>query len=140
MSTGVAVAADDLSQTASQLLDQWSVLSMQHVALGAGCGCGIGGISLRLDDFELDIVDYLSDAGVRSGQPEVEAFFTTLQQRAEDGAAMGRSSGSRPRPLHRLLEQAACGQLPRAVAQWLLPRVARSLSSYAELHGPRMGS
>lgn len=140
MSAVAAVAADDLPQIAGQLLDQWSALSMQHVALGAGCGCGIGGISLRLDDFELDIVDYLSDAGVRSGLPEVEAFFKALQQRAQDGSAMGVSSGSRPRPLHRLLEQAGREQLPRPVAEWLLPKVARSLRSYAELHGPRLGS
>jgi hypothetical protein len=130
----LAVDADDLIQRAEQLLELWSSLSMQHVALGAGCGCGIGGISLRLDDFELDIVDYLADAGVRSGVPDVTGFFADLQQSAQDGSAMG----ARARPLRRLLDQARRGLMPRAAAEWLLPKVERTLRSYAELHGPKL--
>jgi hypothetical protein len=129
----IAVDTDDLVQRAEQMLDLWSSLSMQHVALGAGCGCGIGGVSLRLDDFELDIVDYLGDAGVRSGVPEVEAYFKELQQRAQEGSSIG----ERAQPLRRLLDQARRGRLPGGVAEWLLPRVERTLRSYAELHGPR---
>lgn len=131
---GLAVAADDLVQRAEQMLELWSALSMQHVTLGAGCGCGMGGVSLRLDDFELDIVDYLGDAGSRCGEPEVAAFFTGLQRRTEEGATLG----GRARPLHRLLEQARRGRLPEAVASWLLPKVERTLNSYAELHGPKL--
>lgn len=131
---GLAVAADELVQQAERLLDLWSALSMQHVALGAGCGCGMGGISLRLDDFELDIVDYLGDAGVRCGLPEVAAFFTKLQQDAQEGSAMG----SRAQPLRRLLEQSRSGRMPRAVSAWLLPKVEHTLKSYAELHGPKL--
>lgn len=133
-SVSLIVDADDLALRAGQLLDTWSALSMQHVALGVGCGCGMGGISLRLDDFELDIVDYLIDAGVRSGVPEVAAFFTALQQSAQQGSAMG----SRPEPLRRLLDQARRARLPRAVTDWLLPKVERTLRSYAELHGPKL--
>lgn len=132
---GLAVDADDLVLRAEHLLDLWSALSMQHVALGAGCGCGVGGISLRLDDFELDIVDYLGDAGARSDVPEVAAFFTDLQARAEEGASMG----SRAQPLRRLLDQARRARLPASVAEWLLPRVEKTLRSYAELHGPKLG-
>lgn len=132
---GLEVDADDLVQRAEHLLDLWSALSMQHVALGAGCGCGVGGISLRLDDFELDIVDYLGDAGARSDVPEVAAFFTDLQARAEEGASMG----SRAQPLRRLLDQARRARLPASVAEWLLPRVEKTLRSYAELHGPKLG-
>lgn len=131
---GLVVDADDLVQRAEHLLDLWSALSMQHVALGAGCGCGVGGISLRLDDFELDIVDYLGDAGARSDVPEVVAFFTDLQARAEEGASMG----SRAQPLRRLLDQARRARLPASVAEWLLPRVEKTLRSYAELHGPKL--
>ena len=130
----VAVDADDLVQRAERLLDLWSSLSMQHVALGAGCACGMGGISLRLDDFELDIVDYLADAGVRSGLPEVVAFFSALQQRAEEGSAMG----GRARPLRRLLDDVQRARLPRAVSEWLIPKVEHTLRSYAELHGPKL--
>jgi hypothetical protein len=128
------VDTDDLVQRAEHLLDLWSTLSMQHVALGAGCGCGMGGISLRLDDFELDIVDYLGDAGVRSGDPEVVDYFKDVQQRAEEGSAMG----ARSRPLRRLLDEARCAGLPGAVAAWLIPKVEHTLRSYAELHGPKL--
>lgn len=128
------VQADDLAQRAEQLLDLWSSLSMQHVVLGAGCGCGIGGVSLHLDDFELDIVDYLGDAGVRSGQPEVVAYFEAVQQRASEGSTMGQ----RGQPLRRLLEAVRRGRLPDAVVEWLIPKVERTLRSYAELHGPKL--
>ena len=94
----------------------------------------MGGISLRLDDFELDIVDYLADAGVRSGVPEVADFFKALQQQVEDGSAMG----GRARPLRRLLDQAHRAQLPAAVAEWVIPKVEHTLRSYAELHGPKL--
>ena len=126
-------AEEDLARRAEQLLDLWSSLSMQHVALGAGCGCGMGGISLRLDDFELDIVDYLADAGVRSGEPAVAAHFTAVQQRAEEGSAMG----ARAQPLRRLLDEVRGGRLPAAVAEWLVPKVEHTLRSYAELHGAK---
>jgi hypothetical protein len=129
----LAVDADDFVQRAEHLLDMWSSLSMQHVALGAGCGCGMGGISLRLDDFELDIVDYLGDAGTRSDVPEVAAFFTALQNSSQEGSAIG----SRAQPLRRLLDQARRERLPRAVTEWLLPKVEKTLRSYAELHGPK---
>jgi hypothetical protein len=129
-----AVQGDEATRRAERLLDQWSVLSMQHVALGGACGCAMGGLSLRLDDFELDIVDYLCDAGVRSDLPEVVTFFTALQDSAQQGSAMG----TRAQPLRRLLEQMSHGRLPQPVAGWLLPKVERTLQSYAELHGPRM--
>lgn len=129
-----AVDADDFVQRAEHLLDMWSSLSMQHVALGAGCGCGMGGISLRLDDFELDIVDYLGDAGARSDVPVVAAFFTALQKSAEEGSSMA----SHVQPLRRLLDQARRDRLPRAVTEWLLPKVEKTLRSYAELHGPKL--
>lgn len=133
-SAGLAVEANDFVRRAEHLLDLWRSLSMLHVALGAGCGCGIGGISLRLDDFELDIVDYLGDTGVRSGVPEVAAFFTELQQCAQEGSAMG----TRAQPLRRLLDQARRERLPLAVTEWLLPKVEKMLRSYAELHGPKL--
>ena len=57
----IAAMADEVSQRADRLLSLWSELSMLHVALGGACACGTSGISLRLDDFELDIVGYLED-------------------------------------------------------------------------------
>ena len=70
-----AVAADP---RAAHLLGLWSRLSAQHVTLGSGCGCGVGGVSVSLQDFELDIADYLWAEGERLGQGDVVAFLLVL--------------------------------------------------------------
>jgi len=117
------------SRTAPQadtLIDLWHSLALQHVALGAACGCGMGGVSLRLEDFELDIAGYLEDAGLRSGDPIVEGFF---RDRGEPPA----------QPLLALLTQASRGELPDAVSQWMLPKVEHTLRSFAALHAPASG-
>ena len=116
--------ADDLAQRADRMLSLWSDLSMRHVALGGACACGTGGVSLRLEDFELDIVGYLEDAGLRCGVSEVVEFFTALQQ-----------AGAQDQPLRRLLQDMEQDRLPEAVAEWLLRRIERTLTSFAELHG-----
>jgi len=120
--------ADEFALRAERLLALWSDLSMRHVALSGACACGTGGISLRLDDFELDIVGYLEDAAQRSGVPALAAFFGDLQ-RAE----------ARSQPLRQLLEDVGEGRLPQEVADWLLPKIEKTLRSFAELHGPRGG-
>lgn len=124
MSTALA---DDAVQQAARLLDLWSDLALRHVALGTGCACGIGGVSLRLEDFELDIAGYLEDAGLRSGIGEVVRFFEAVQQ-----------AGPRDEPLRVLLRDVQEDRLPIGVSDWLLPRVERTLRSFAQLHGPRM--
>ena len=90
--------ADDTVQLAGRLLAMWSELAYRHVTLGSACACGAGGISLRLEDFELDIVGYLEDAGLRCEVTEVVAFF-------QGGAA------SREEPLRSLLLDAAQREL-----------------------------
>lgn len=120
--------ADEFALRAERLLSLWSDLSMRHVALSGACACGTGGISLRLDDFELDIVGYLEDAALRSGVPALVGFFGDLQQ-----------AEARSQPLRQLLEDAGEGRLPEEVADWLLPKVEKTLRSFAELHGPRGG-
>lgn len=97
---------------------------MRHVALGAACACGTGGVSLRLEDFELDIADYLEDAGLRCGLDDVAAFFQARQQ-----------AGAQEQPLRHLLEDIEGERVPHAVSAWLLPKVERTLRSFAELHG-----
>jgi len=116
--------ADDPTQRADSLLRLWSELALRHVALGAACGCGAGGVSLRLDDFELDIVDYLDDAGRRSGIGGVAAYFAALE-----------AVGPRAEPLRALLRDVHEGRVPPEVSDWMLPRVERTLRSFAELHG-----
>jgi hypothetical protein len=123
--SAAAVMADDIARRADEMLTLWSSLSMRHVALGSACACGTGGVSLRLDDFELDIVGYLEDVGLRSGVADVVGFFTVLGQ-----------TGERSQPLRQLLEDAMEGRLPEAVGEWLMPKVERTLRSFAELHGP----
>lgn len=120
--------ADDSALRAEGLLALWSDLSMRHVALSGACACGTGGISLRLDDFELDIVGYLEDAALRSGVPVLVGFFGELSH-----------AEARPQPLRQLLEDASEGRLPEEVTEWLLPKVEKTLRSFAELHGPRGG-
>ena len=123
MSTAVA---DDLAHKAGALLDLWSQLSAHHVVLGSGCACGVGGVSLRLEDFELDIVGYLEDAGLRCEVAAVVSFFQVLQ-----------SSPQPSQPLLALLHDMQQERLPGEVAAWLLPRMERTLRSFAELHGPK---
>jgi hypothetical protein len=119
-----AVVADELAEQAEALLDLWSRLALRHVALGSACACGAGGVSLRLEDFELDIVDYLQDGGTRSGLPEVERWFAACPPVA-----------SVSQPLRQLLESVLHAQLPEPVARWALPRLERTLRSFVELHG-----
>ena len=124
-----AAVSDDAALRAGELLDLWSRLATRHVALGASCACGSGGVSLRLEDFELDIVGYLEDAGLRCGIVDVAAFFQALAE-----------AGSPPEPLRSLLHDVENGRLPPVVSDWLLPKVERTLRSFAELHGPQTWS
>jgi hypothetical protein len=116
--------ADDVAQRAGHLQRLWSELAVRHVALGSSCGCGAGGVSLQLIDFELDIVDYLEDAGLRSGVAEVEAFFRARPTSQATGL-----------PLQVLLEDLARDDFDPAASQWLLGRLEKTLNSFAELHG-----
>jgi len=115
---------NDLAERAEQMLTLWSSVAMRHIALGAACACGTGGVSLRLEDFELDIAGYLEDAGQRSEIPEVVAFFEALQQ-----------AGPRDQPLRQLLDDVQQERLPHAVGEWVMAKVERTLRSFAELHG-----
>jgi hypothetical protein len=117
--------ADGLAEQADRLLDLWGGLALRHVALGSACACGAGGVSLRLEDFELDIVDYLQDGGERCEQAEVAAWF-----RARQAAAPVQQ------PLRSLLDDVLAERMPEPVARWMLARLERTLRSFAELHGP----
>ena len=118
--------ASDVSQRAATLSRLWSELAVRHVALGSSCGCGAGGVSLQLIDFELDIVDYLEDAGLRSGVREVEEFFRARPTSQATGL-----------PLQTLLEDLEQDTFAPEASAWLLARLERTLNSFAELHGGR---
>lgn len=119
MSTAVA------DPRAERLANLWSRLSAQHVTLGAGCGCMVGGVSVSLEDFELDIADYLWAEGERLGETMAVAFL--LQPGPID---------QQKKPVATLLNRLEEGEAPEAVAEWLLSRLARTLDSFAKLHCP----
>ncbi len=119
MSTAVA------DPRAERLANLWSRLSAQHVTLGAGCGCMTGGVSVSLEDFELDIADYLWAEGERLGEVAVVAFL--LQPGPVD---------QQVKPVATLLARVEEREADEAVADWLLSRLARTLDSFAKLHGP----
>ena len=106
-----AVAADPRANRLAQL---WSRLAAQHVTLGAGCGCMTGGVSVSLEDFELDIADYLWAESERLGEVAVVAFL--LQPGPID---------QQTRPVMHLLTRLEDGEADEAVADWLLTRLAR---------------
>ena len=119
MSTAVA------DPRAERLAHLWSRLAAQHVTLGAGCGCMTGGVSVSLEDFELDIVDYLWAESERLGVAPVVAFLLA------PGAI-----NEQVKPVMLLLTRLENGEADEAVADWLLTRLARTLDSFARLHGP----
>lgn len=119
MSTAVA------DPRAIRLAQLWSRLAAQHVTLGAGCGCMTGGVSVSLEDFELDIVDYLWAESERLGVAPVVSFLLA------PGAIH-----EQVKPVMLLLTRLEDGEADEAVADWLLSRLARTLDSFARLHGP----
>lgn len=89
---------------AVKLLGRWTQLSGRHLAAGAGCSCGAGAASVRLQDFEPQILDYL---------------------RARHGEIVGAS-------MVELLRTVSRKPVPGAKA--LLRDLERSLESFEELH------
>lgn len=110
-------------QQAAYLSGLWNRLSGQHVALG--CSCTMSGMSVTLEDFEHDIADYLWAESERLGQTQVANFLLTPGPIAnQDQAIRG--------ILSRLEEQ----EIDAAITDWLLPRMTKTIESYAKLHGP----
>ena len=109
---------------AERLANLWSRLSAQHVTLGAGCGCMVGGVSVSLEDFELDIVDYLWAEGERLGETVVVDFLLLPDP-----------IDQQQKPVGALLARLEDGEADEAVADWLLSRLARTLDSFVKLHG-----
>lgn len=47
------------SVEALRLMGAWNRIAQGHVALSTGCSCGVGVSSVRVIDFEQDILDFL---------------------------------------------------------------------------------
>lgn len=110
-------------EQAAYLSDLWNRLSAQHIALG--CSCSMSGISVTLEDFERDIADYLWAESERHGQASVVAFLLIPGPIESQHQAV--------RGILRRLED---GEAAEAVGEWLLQRMAKTIESYAKLHGP----
>lgn len=108
---------------AARLTDLWHRLSTQHVALG--CSCTMAGMSVTLEDFERDIGDYLWAESERLGESAATALLLA-------GGPMAAQTHPIRDTLHRLQDVAADAR----AATWLLARLAKTLASYAVLHGP----
>ena len=100
--------APDPRLEAVQLLGKWSRLSQGHVAIGGGCSCGIGGASVRIDDFEQQILDYLRTKYAAARSDSIAALLREIAAGAAQGDA---------------------GQL-----LGLLADLNRTLESFGELH------
>ncbi len=97
---------------AIQLLGKWTRLAQGHVLIGAGgCSCGLAADSLRIEDFEQQILDYLR-AGYREAG-KAERIATLLQS----------------------IAQTAGGDASESLA--LLADLDRTLESFDELHRTR---
>jgi hypothetical protein len=116
------------SETARELLDIWDRVSSQHVSLGSGCACGVGGVTLQLQDFEQDIADFLAAQAERAKRDDVSAW---LREHAID-AGSGRWNVA-------VLLRALIGEeqmaAPPDIAGFLLERLGKTLRSFARLHG-----
>lgn len=113
----------DAQKQAAYLSGLWNRLAGQHVALG--CSCTMAGLSVSLEDFELDIADYLWAESERLGQKEVVAFLLAPGPIAAQTQAI--------RGILRRLEEDEIGE---TITDWLLPRMTKTIESYAKLHGP----
>ena len=105
------------------LAELWHRLSAQHIALG--CSCTMSGISVTLEDFERDIADYLWAESERLGATDVVAFLLSSGPIADQ-----------EQPIRQILKRLADGEAEESVEQWLLPRMTKTIESYAKLHGP----
>ena len=108
---------------AVHLAELWHRLSAQHIALG--CSCTMSGISVTLEDFERDIADYLWAESERLGATDVVAFLLSHGPIADQ-----------EQPIRQILKRLADGEAEASVEQWLLPRMTKTIESYAKLHGP----
>lgn len=115
----------DAAAQASYLAALWHRLSAQHIALG--CSCGMSGISVTLEDFERDIADYLWAESERLGATATVDFLLQPGPIAEQDKA-----------IRLILERIQAGEASEEVTDWLLPRMTKTIESYAKLHGPSL--
>jgi hypothetical protein len=114
---------------ASELLDIWQRLSSRHVSLGTSCACGIGGVTLQLQDFEQDIVDFVLGQAERNRRADVIAYL-------KDNAFDPRSGQASVQLLLIKLSRADELRLAESdIPTFVLEKLGKTLRSFARLHG-----
>jgi len=86
---------------AMRLLGKWQRVSAGHVAFGAGCSCGAAAISVRVQDYEQDILSFLRgkhhfEAGsigqLLKGKPDL-ALMADLERSIDSFESVHRAGG-----------------------------------------------
>ena len=85
----------------------------------------MSGMSVTLEDFERDIADYLWAESERLGQTHVVDFLLSPGPINEQNRA-----------IRGILDRLENEEVSSDIADWLLPRMTKTIESYAKLHGP----
>jgi hypothetical protein len=76
------------SVVAMRLLGAWRRIAQGHVALAAGCSCGVAVSNLRVADFEQDILEFLYGKHGGSWRSEsISDLLSAIAKKPESGAA-----------------------------------------------------
>lgn len=81
-------AAQSASVLALRLLGRWTRIAQGHVALATGCSCGVGVSTLRVRDFEAQILEYL--LGKHGDRAQAASVADLLRALAAPGDGQGR--------------------------------------------------
>jgi hypothetical protein len=112
-------------QDVRELATLWSTVSRRHVSLGAACSCGMGGVTLHLQSYEQDIVDYIIADAEKLRRPEVLAFL-------ERNARKNEQADWSILLLLTALEQNAEAKADNSgIRQFVLERLSRTLRSFS---------
>jgi hypothetical protein len=114
---------------ALELLDLWQRVAGKHVSLGTSCACGIGGVTLQLQDFEQDIVDFVLGQAERNKRADVVDY---VKVSAFDSQTR---RGNVTLLLTSLSEVQDEGDLQPDIASFVLEKLSKTLRSFARLHG-----
>ena len=109
---------------AAQLLGKWTSLARGHVVMGGNCSCGLGSPSVRVEEFEEQILDYLDSAfGARDA-----SIAGGLRERA--GYERGKGGS-----LSALLRSITADAQPQS-PEWLsvMDGLKRTLESFEQAH------
>lgn len=79
-----AKPAANVAIEALRLLGRWRQVASGHMVLAAGCSCGAGSASVRVQDFEQDILAFLRARHRRAeGAADLAALLGAIARHAE---------------------------------------------------------